>query len=571
MELLLALWLATSPGSFVVRRTPDLEVKVSPALAGESDRLARTAQTVWEHAWVRLGAAGGSAARERIAGTIVVFASLEEKALATGSTAEVSPLPDGSVACIDDPPAFRFDGRAVAALALRRAVPHADPSHPLLAAARSILADADERARALALAAWIHAAGETTPLSDLLDPTRLRRRSFLVQRPQLAVLAGLLLERGGAAALARAVEGIVSDRSALEEAFRARLDRLAAEHRAFFEARRRRRARHRRPARIRGACFAHEGYRVVDGYGSQMAARSLERLRALGADAISVTPFAFYRDPHRPDLRWRRRTPEIGSDRWAAGSETDEAVRATIAAAHRLGLRVLLKPHLWGHGWCGEITMTNEDDWRAFFEEYGEFLVHHALLAERTDCEWFSVGCELAGTTGRATPWRRLVARVRALFAGGVTYAANWDAEAERLAFARDLDFLGVDEYASLSESDRPDDAQLLEGAVARLRRWESLARALDRPIVLTEIGFPDRRTAWRRPHEGRAAEPAPADQARALSAFAAAYARCDRSLVRGFFYWKWPTFERWDGRRADYWPASPQALDALGRAFAVP
>ncbi|MFG0316444.1 MAG: glycoside hydrolase family 113 [Planctomycetota bacterium JB042] len=545
-------------------RTPRLVVEVRPEVTSDARALADAADARYAEAAERLGLAlpdGGDVPR------LVYFGSHEAKALEEGSIADVSIADDGSrAAAVVEDGVARADGRAESLLLLRRAF--GPPSRAALeVGATLVLADEETRAHWSAAAAWVEAAGEATPIGGLLDDARFADRSRLVNDPLAAVLVGVLLVFYGADGLAAAWRGEAIDDRRLDAAYRARLRALAAEHDGWMERRRNARALHRTEVGARGVCFAHEGYSVHDGYASARADRSLARVRGLGADAVSLTPFGYYRDTRAPELRWLRRTPPPGRRQ---GAETDEAILVAGRRAKARGLTVMLKPHLWGHGWCGEIEMDSPAEWEAWFAAYGEFLVHHALLAETGDFEWLSIGCELVRTTGETAAWRALARRARRLFAGGLTYAANWGEEMERIGFADALDAVGVDCYFPLADGAAPSDEELRAGATAALDRIAALEGRYRRPVVLTEIGFPARARAWADPHRGRGPEPTTrGDQARCLRAFVEAFARQEPPRVRGFYVWKWPTLERFEEReRVDFWPASDAALDALRDGF---
>lgn len=559
--LALALALGPPPASPLCLERPGVALEVDPDLAADAARIADASAAFVAAAVARLGAAlppSGGPLRVR------AFASLERKALATGTMEAFSVAEDGMMAAFAvEPGVAAQDGRAEALAVLIRAL--GPPSSLALreGAARAFAgATAAEDARVAA--AWIRAAGEATPLADLADDARFQRRSLLVQAPLAAVLVELLLERGGAEGFAAAWRGGV-DAAALEPLYQAALDAVAAERADWMRDRRERRAASRALTGASGICFAQEGYRIVDGYASAMAKRSLARARALGASAASFTPFGYYRSTRDPEIRWPRRS----GDR--PGHETDEAVLAAAAHAKGLGMVTMLKPHLWGYGWCGDLRMESRAAWTSWFEGYGEFLVHHALLAEIGGFDWLSIGCELGGTTAdHAAEWQALAARARRLFAGGITYAANWGTEMESLGFAGALDAVGVDCYYPLAEGDAPSDQELRAGAAAALARVAALELRHGRPVLLTEVGYPLRANAWREPHrQGGDGALTTADQARCLAAFAAAFREQPEPRVRGFYLWKWPTFDSFEeARRADYWPVSAPAQAALAGAF---
>ncbi|MEO0325531.1 MAG: hypothetical protein AAF447_21415 [Myxococcota bacterium] len=322
----------------------------------------------------------------------------------------------------------------------------------------------------------------------------------------------------------------------------------------------------------RGLCLAHSyaggGAR---GYGSASSAAELRRLRDLGATWVSLTPFG-YQD--RLDATRVRGLYERGSGRWESAGETDERLVGEIRAAHGLGLKVLLKPHLWvGRGaWRAEIDPGTTEGWRRWQASYGAFLQHYAELASREGVALLAVGTELRSSALRFPDWwRRLVRQVRAVYDGELTYAANWD-EAEQVTFWRDLDYVGVNFYPSLAETpEDPEDAKRrrLEAALDRL---DALAARTGRPLLLTEVGYKSCRGTEVRPYEwterirdGDA--PDEAAQARAYRRLLRAVAQ--RPHIRGVYVWKWFTdpASREEGPLG-FSPRGKPAEDELRAAF---
>lgn len=319
------------------------------------------------------------------------------------------------------------------------------------------------------------------------------------------------------------------------------------------------------PTGLRGFCFAHEGYGWVDGYGSRAAAQSLAVARDCGANAVSLTPFAFQRDAALPSILLLH---ERSSGRFAP--ETDAAVAASAADAAALGLTVVLKPHLWcgNHRWCGEIAMGDDAAWAGWFAEYERVALHYALLAQRLHLPIFAVATELKGTTAHAKEWRALLARVRAVYDGSLTYCANWGDEVTTLAFWDAFDAIGVSAYWPLVESD---DATI-ESAAARfrtlLRDLQELARRQERPLWFLEAGFPDVKAPWRSPHRHDGEPDGGVDQGRAYALVLDATAQAH--FPDGLFWWKWPSsLEALPATgRHDYWPCGRAAEDVLRRAW---
>jgi len=251
----------------------------------------------------------------------------------------------------------------------------------------------------------------------------------------------------------------------------------------------------------------------------------IETLRRLGYDAISLMPFAAQRGFDATELRRLAGAP---------GSETDLAMLLPAVRAHRLGMRVMLKPHVWV--WPGgDATRIEPANWPAWFASYARVLTHEALLARAMHAEWLCIGTELTRSESRPE-WRPLIARLRALFHGGLTYAANFDAF-EKTPFFGELDAIGIDAYFPLSSTPNASDAELHAGARRVVDRIEAVAHG--KPVVLTELGYADEKSPWVEPwREQRGAAAAPAEQARAFAAMLDAVAKSH--AIRGFFIWKY-------------------------------
>ncbi|HTQ81127.1 MAG TPA: hypothetical protein VMM92_14100 [Thermoanaerobaculia bacterium] len=283
---------------------------------------------------------------------------------------------------------------------------------------------------------------------------------------------------------------------------------------------------------------------VEGGYQSPEIDARLAALRGLGADAVSIMPFGFQREPDRPEIAFLNRHPR---------SETDAAVVHAVRRAHAHGMTVLYKPHLWvpHDHWPGDIEMKTEADWAAWWSGYRRFILHHAVLAAWSRAEVLSLGCELSKTTGRLAEWRELIAAVRQLYPGRLTYAANWGGDLERVAFWDRLDVAGVDAYDPLDPDPHATPARLAAGARAVAAHLEAAARRTGRPLLLTEVGFAASAAAWTAPHrEGGAYSEA--DQAAAYSALFAALDH--RPWLAGTFLWKaFSGEESWDREEPDF------------------
>lgn len=288
----------------------------------------------------------------------------------------------------------------------------------------------------------------------------------------------------------------------------------------------------------KGVSLAHTNT-PAGGYGSDAIGATLDHLVALGVRWISVTPFGFQRECG---------STRIGYVLGGLHAETDESMRRVIREAHARRLKVLYKPHMWvGHGaWCGEIAMTSETEWTTWFAAYREFIVHHALLAEEERVDLLSVANELVKTAVRDYEWRHVIASVRSVYGGPLTYAANWGEEVHVVTFWDALDAVGVNAYDPLTDVTQADDEALLAGARANAERIAAIGRRAAKPVILTEVGFASRPECWSQPH--REIDDAPADpncQARAYKAVLRAF---DRDPFRGLYWWKYESDPSYGG-----------------------
>jgi hypothetical protein len=295
----------------------------------------------------------------------------------------------------------------------------------------------------------------------------------------------------------------------------------------------------------KGFCYAHEGYRIYDGYLSQKSFRSLQKLQSLGTNWISLSPFGYLRRPNKPDyFRFS----------FGAGSENDESLVTAASHARELGMAVMLKPHVLmsgpGWGWPGDVKMETEEDWRLFFERYYKWIRHYALLAEIHDIEMFCVGVELMQTTNQhQDEWRQIIRKVRQIYSGSLVYAGNWWQEFEQITFWDELDYIGLNCYYPLSDKETVSLQDLTEGVEAFLPTIEAVARKYKKPVLLTEVGFTSTAKNWLSPHERRrGARVSLEDQALCYEAIFESFR--DKEWLHGFYWWKWPTYLEYGGER---------------------
>ena len=232
------------------------------------------------------------------------------------------------------------------------------------------------------------------------------------------------------------------------------------------------------------------------GYGSPVLGRALDEAQRLGANWVSLTPFARV---------WDLSATSVAMDFEWPFEQSRAAVERSVAEAHRRGLRVLLVPHLWVESgeWRALIDPGDREAWKRWTTEYKRFILAWARVAEATGVEMLSVGVELRSwaTTDHAPRLLDAIQVVRRVYSGLVTYSANWD-DVEQTVILGELDVIGVNAFYPLAEKEGASLDELLRGGERVAERAEKLAQTWDKPIVFTEFGYTTRKDPAVRPWE---------------------------------------------------------------------
>ena len=245
---------------------------------------------------------------------------------------------------------------------------------------------------------------------------------------------------------------------------------------------------------LKGFNFAHEGYRIFNGYMSKSATQAIQKQVDIGSNAIAIVPYSFMRDDKKPIPLRISQSP---------GQENDQGVIHSAYEAKVRGMKTMLKPQIYlGNAWPGSIDMKSEEDWQSFYTYYHKWIRHYALLAEIYEIDILSIGVEFVKSTlGHEEEWRKIIKSARGLFNGQITYAANWGDEFEKLSFGDELDFIGINCYYPLSKKNEVSDAELRRNFKKIKDKIRTVYDRYKKPIVFTEIGFRSIDAPWKNPH----------------------------------------------------------------------
>ncbi len=331
---------------------------------------------------------------------------------------------------------------------------------------------------------------------------------------------------------------------------------------------------------------------VADVYGSYAAASSLESLAAVNVNAVAMTA----------DFGIDAQNSTVYQDDVAGGyTESDANVASAITSATGLGLSVVVRPlidFLPGNYDTapGQTNPKNgsysASEWRTyynpsnvatFFSSYQTMIVREATLAQANGATLFCIGTELDQLTGAAyeTYWDNIITAVRAVFTGKLTYSADWDDALSpwqyggsglpvgtgdittQISFWNKLDYVGIDEYAPISDLANPTLNQLIAGwtqtptdattlAVtgdqSLISYYQGIAATVGKPLLFTELGYANSSDADSSPAtpgydengnaDGAVADPAL--QANLYQAFFDAWKADGNGSLVGTYLWNW-------------------------------
>lgn len=227
-----------------------------------------------------------------------------------------------------------------------------------------------------------------------------------------------------------------------------------------------------------------------DCYSSGGAQSSLAKMAQTGAGWVALTPTWYMKSRTDSALAPTQSTP------------SDDSLRAALRGAKALGLRVALKPHVDVAGNRLRALIDPKDS-KAWFASYRGMLMRYARLARDEHADMLVVGTELfvMSTLPHRRQWVDLIAEVRGVYPGPLTYAANWY-DFEQVSFWGELDFIGIDGYFPLVSGDNKFAMKLEWEAIKPL--IAAAAAVHGKPVLFTEFGISSQKGANLKPWEWR-------------------------------------------------------------------
>ncbi|MBD0823826.1 glycoside hydrolase family 113 [Aestuariibaculum marinum] len=254
----------------------------------------------------------------------------------------------------------------------------------------------------------------------------------------------------------------------------------------------------------------------------------------LQANYVAIMPFGFIRNLEHPRITYNSNRQWFG--------ETKEGVQQYVKAFKTQRIRVMIKPQIWvSRGeFTGKIKMNTEDAWTELEETYSGFILDFAKVAEETQTGLFCIGTELETFIDhRPEFWSELISRIRKVYSGKLTYAANWN-EYNRTPFWNQLDFIGIDSYFPVSNLKTPSVESCKQGWESYKPQLKIFSENLKKPVLFTEFGYRSVDYAGNQPWESDRRMNAVNLEAQLNATQALFETFWNENWFAGGFIWKW-------------------------------
>lgn len=264
---------------------------------------------------------------------------------------------------------------------------------------------------------------------------------------------------------------------------------------------------------------------------------TLCEIKEAGFDTVSIMVPAYQETLYSTEV--------FVNDQEGGDTPTVVALEHAINTAHRLGMRVHLKPHVDPRTDEPRINIVPSEEW---FDSYEDFIITYAEVAERNNVEMYSVGTELEATTFHAWThrWMQIIEKVRDIYSGKLTYSANWT-EYKDVPFWEELDMIGIDAYFPLTTTQDPDLEELVEGwerIADDIEAWREQENLTHLYIKFSEIGYPSVSGAGRQPWVAISEVVDEKEQADCYEAMFKVL--LERDWFKGYHIWQYFPQRRW-------------------------
>jgi hypothetical protein len=288
---------------------------------------------------------------------------------------------------------------------------------------------------------------------------------------------------------------------------------------------------------------------------------TFENLTEHHINAVSLVPYAY--------VNLEDASVNYNDDRQWWGERT-EGIIASNKMAHDHGMSVMLKPHLWAnHGfYTGDLDFTTDAEWKKWESNYEKYILDFAQLAQNENIELFCFGTELGNAVAkRPEYWSQLIKKIKKIYSGKLTYAANWD-DFDKVPFWNELDYIGIDAYFPLSDATTPSVLELNNAWKQHIKKIEKLQAKTNKKILFTEFGYRNSDQAAKEPWTE--SENTINNQAQVNAYESLFQTLTQKKWFVGGFAWKWyaDDYYKREKNRIDYTPQEKPALEIIKKWY---
>jgi hypothetical protein len=204
-----------------------------------------------------------------------------------------------------------------------------------------------------------------------------------------------------------------------------------------------------------------------------------------GANYVILVPAGVQENAHSEKIDYH--------GKWTLG---DQELIHMIQYAKSLGLKVILKPtvNCLDHTWRAFINFFDHDvpcepKWSNWFQSYTAFQLHFAKIAQETGCDIFIAGCEMVMSERREEEWRKLIADIKSVYKGQVSYNTDKYQE-EHVTWWDCVDIISSSGYYPITDWDQ------------ELDRIEAVIKKFNKPFFFAETGCMSSRGSSKIPND---------------------------------------------------------------------
>ncbi|MBN1981044.1 MAG: hypothetical protein JW795_05910 [Chitinivibrionales bacterium] len=251
---------------------------------------------------------------------------------------------------------------------------------------------------------------------------------------------------------------------------------------------------------------------------------SLQRLCSNGVNTVFLVPHHFSPTEFSDSIFRTNKTIPL--------SDLD----AAIMQCKQKQLAVALKPHinLTNGNPRFRISPRNEGLWQ---QQYLALMEQYVELSNRHGLPLLVVGTELDAVADKEV-FRHIVRAIRGSFAGELVYSSSYDFFIASSLWDM-VDYIGVNAYFCLSNSDDPAFSTLLTQWNSRLKLLSAFSQRQGKPVIITEVGYCSKDGCFKNP--GDWTIPKQVNMAHQAACYEALLTQALYfPSIQGIFWWHW-------------------------------